>query len=128
MSPPEVKWGKDTCDRCKMIIDDPRFAAAYRLTSGQQRQFDDIGGMVLHIKDEAEKIASIWVRDYSGARWLAADSAFYVQGARLTSPMGYGVAAVDSEEAAKALAQETGGEVFSWPQLLERGVSSPRSQ
>ncbi len=29
IKPPEIRYGEDVCVECKMIISDPRFAAAY---------------------------------------------------------------------------------------------------
>ncbi|MFZ5825412.1 MAG: nitrous oxide reductase accessory protein NosL [Bacillota bacterium] len=126
--PPKIKWQEDICDYCRMVIEDRRFAAGYRLETGEQRRFDDIGDMVLFLRAEQGKVSSIWVQSLDDEVWLEAHQAFFVEAAAIESPMGYGLAAVASRERAEALAQERKGEVLTWEQLRERGVKPPRSQ
>ena len=99
----EIKWDRDTCARCNMVISDPRFAA--QLRGGEKNtafKFDDIGCLVFWQRDKAaqfpwmaEPATRMWVADstdMSGAAWLDARQAHYL-GGRL-SPMGYNFAAV----------------------------------
>lgn len=127
-SAPVIKWQEDVCDFCHMGIEDRRFAAGYRLTSGEQRIFDDIGDMLLFLAKEQGAVASVWLRDYEQDRWLPAETAFLVEGRGIESPMGYGLAAVGSKERAGALARDAVGTVFTWEELKARGVSLPRGQ
>ena len=98
----EIKWDRDTCARCNMVISDPRFAAEMR--GGEKNtvfKFDDIGCLVFWLRDKAAQHAwmndpatRMWVADaadMSGATWLDARQAHYL-GGRL-SPMGYNFAA-----------------------------------
>lgn len=99
----EIKWDRDTCVRCNMVISDPRFAAELR--GGEKNtvfKFDDIGCLVFWQRDKAaqhpwmaEPATRMWVADstdMSGATWLDPRQAHYL-GGRL-SPMGYNFAAV----------------------------------
>lgn len=99
----EIKWDRDTCVRCNMVISDPRFAAQMR--GGEKDtvfKFDDIGCLVFWLRDRAaqypwmtEPATRMWVadsNDMSGATWLDPRTAHYL-GGRL-SPMGYNFAAV----------------------------------
>ena len=98
----EIKWDRDTCVRCNMVISDPRFAAEMR--GGEKNtvfKFDDIGCLVFWLRDKAAQHAwmndpatRMWVADaadMSGATWIDARQAHYL-GGRL-SPMGYNFAA-----------------------------------
>ncbi len=99
----EIKWDRDTCVRCNMVISDPRFAAELR-GGGKNTafRFDDIGCLVFWLRDKAaqypwmaEPATRMWVADsadMSGASWLDPRAAHYL-GGRL-SPMGYNFAAV----------------------------------
>ena len=49
--PPEINYGRDICIECGMIIEDPRFAAAYRLADGSEHKFDDLGGLIITTRD-----------------------------------------------------------------------------
>lgn len=92
-----IKWDRDPCARCKMIISDRRFAAQVRGGPLQEAfKFDDIG-CAMSWCDEKHKVhpwindaaTRFWVADAAsqGQRWLDARQAHYVAGAR--SPMGY---------------------------------------
>lgn len=96
-----IKWDRDTCARCNMVISDRRFAAQLR---GGPREtafkFDDIGCAASWCADKLkmhpwinDPATRLWVADASsqGTRWLDARRAHYVNGPR--SPMGYDFAA-----------------------------------
>jgi hypothetical protein len=101
----EIKWDRDTCARCNMVISDRRFAAQIR--GGEQNQafkFDDIGCLVFWLRDKATQYpwmaaaaTRMWVADAAGrpdeaARWLDPRSTQYLAGR--ISPMGYNFIAV----------------------------------
>ena len=103
----EIKWDRDTCVRCSMVISDRRFAAEMR--GGDKDtvfKFDDIGCAVFWMRDRAKEhpwladpATRLWVADAtgSGERWLDARKAFFVGGR--TSPMGYNQAAYSYADA-----------------------------
>ena len=103
----EIKWDRDTCVRCNMVISDPRFAAELRGGEGGKSRdtafkFDDIGCLVFWLRDKAaqhpwmnDAATRMWVADSTdmkGATWLDPRQARFL-GGRL-SPMGYNFAAV----------------------------------
>ena len=93
----EIKWDRDTCVRCSMVISDRRFAAEMRGgEKGIVFKFDDIGCAMFWLRDKAkdfpwmaEPATRFWVADASGKgdKWLDARKAHYSGGAM--SPMGY---------------------------------------
>lgn len=119
--PPEIALGRTECDECHMIIDDLRFAGAYRLEDGTEKRFDDIGDMVSHglQRDELDR-AEVWVWDHGSTEPVKAPEATYVVSPELVTPMAWGVAAYADRSEAEALAEELGGEVVSWSGLRER--------
>jgi nitrous oxide reductase accessory protein NosL len=92
----EIKWDRDTCVRCSMVISDRRFAAQVRGGPKQgSYKFDDIGCVVHWLEQQEwgkDPAVRIWVADSQDQSWLDARKAWYV-GAK-TSPMGYNFAAV----------------------------------
>jgi len=122
--PPDVRYGEDVCERCLMIINEARYAAAYVTPDGEPRLFDDIGGMAAHI-DEAleggalEDGAVFWVHDYDTEEWLKAEEAFYVESEELATPMGFGIVAFADRERAEAWAAEQVGTLRSYSELFE---------
>jgi nitrous oxide reductase accessory protein NosL len=118
-APPEILYGQDVCDRCNMIISEERFAAAYWTTGGVARRFDDVGGMLAYYYEESEEVASFWVHDYAGGRWLPAEEATYAFAPDLITPMGFGVVALATAAEAEALAAgHEGAHVLTFDQLL----------
>jgi copper chaperone NosL len=103
----EIKWDRDTCVRCSMVISDRRFAAELR--GGEKDivfKFDDIGCAVFWMRDKARDFAWLadpatrfWVADATskGDQWLDARKAHYSGGAM--SPMGYNFSARSYAEA-----------------------------
>lgn len=99
----EIKWDRDTCSRCSMVISDRRFAAEIR--GGPKDtvfKFDDLGCLAFWLRDKAtdfpwlaEPATRIWVADSASTAeqpsWLDARKAHYSSGRK--SPMGYGYAA-----------------------------------
>ncbi len=97
--PVKIVYGRDTCDYCRMIISDPRFAAQIRRGPGATAyKFDDIGDAVFFLDEQAwkaEDAVEFWVMDVDkGRTWLDARAVYYLTG--LQSPMAYGFGAVEA--------------------------------
>ena len=124
--PPEIAYGQDVCDRCGMIISEEKFAAAYWTTAGDAHRFDDIGGMADHVAEKEDEIATYWVHDFVSGDWIRGETATYVVGGGLVTPMGFGVAAFSDAAQAQAFAHgNEGAEIVSFAELLDRLTMSP---
>jgi copper chaperone NosL len=124
--PPKIVYGQDICDRCGMIINEEAFAAAYWTKGGEERRFDDIGGMMAYIVEEAEDVASYWVHDYADGEWIRAEEATFVLDQNLKTPMGFGIAAFADPAQAQALAAgQEGVEVLSFAELRAKEMTMP---
>ena len=115
--PPDIRYGEDSCERCLMIINEARFAAAYVTDAGETRRFDDIGGMVAYKDEISEDVAVFWVHDFDTEEWLKAEQAFYVESQQQT-PMGFGVIAFADRQQADQWAAENDGVVLSFADLF----------
>jgi nitrous oxide reductase accessory protein NosL len=96
--PVEIKWDRDNCNRCRMVISDPHFAAQIRHFPEGKRSivetFDDIGCATLWLDEQRWKddpTVEIWVADFRTGDWIDARTATYV--AQNTTPMEYGLGA-----------------------------------
>lgn len=93
--PVEVRWGKEPCAYCGMLVDDPRFAAQIRDPKGKVFKFDDLGDAVLWLaqRDFAQHPGiEFWVGDSEKKGWVEARTAFYRSD--LHTPMAHGFGAV----------------------------------
>jgi copper chaperone NosL len=94
--PGEVKWGRENCEYCGMLIDDPKYAAQVR--GGPNRKlfkFDDLGDGVLWLAKQTwadEPATEFWVGNVETGTWIDGLTAFYISGRK--SPMGHGYGAV----------------------------------
>lgn len=121
--PPGILYGEEECDRCRMLISDERYAAAYMTEEGQVRRFDDIGGMFLHHVETGDEVEIFWVHDLESKVWVKADEAYFVKSDALETPMGFGIAALNSHEEAEAMAAEVEGEVVSFSWLMDQAIA-----
>lgn len=115
--PPSIRYGKDLCDECRMIINEDRFAAAATGPSGQAAKFDSVG-CLLRYRQSRPELEKIWVKSYGTAEWLDATAAFFVFSEQISAPMGYGLAAEATKSAAQKLADEVHGRIFDFAELI----------
>lgn len=114
---PELEVGRDICEECGMIISDERFAAGFVDDNGNH-VFDDLGGLLSHLAgDERLDEVIVWVKDYGNPEWIEAETAHFVRGTGVRSPMEFGIAALGTHEAAMALAGEVDGALLTWSEL-----------
>lgn len=97
--PVEVKWDRDACERCRMVLSDRAHAAEVRqpLADGRSKVhlFDDVGCAVIWLRDKDwrdDPKTEFWVAGREGDGWLNARNPFYITGD--TTPMEYGVGAI----------------------------------
>lgn len=118
LTEPTIQYGAEACVRCRMVIDDPRFAAAWIEANGSEVHFDDIGCAALEASERGLPLdARVFVHDLSSEVWLDGRTARYVQSVTLRTPMAYGVAAVSDQAAADSLAHKLQGQAARWEDL-----------
>lgn len=100
----DVKWDRDSCERCKMMLSDRHYATEVRYMANDRQsriyKFDDIGCAVIWLENKLwrdDVTTELWVTDHTSGKWIDAKQAFYLKGRM--SPMGYGLAAqLDSSD------------------------------
>lgn len=95
--PAEIKWGRETCEYCGMIIDDPQFSAQVRGRDGKVHKFDDLGDAILWVAKQGwaeDAVAEFWVGGVESGKWLDGRKAFYTEGHH--TPMAHGFGAVEA--------------------------------
>jgi copper chaperone NosL len=124
--PPTVRFGEEACASCRMIISDDRFAAALVTESGDALNFDDIGCLIQHEAGDLRPGVAYWVRSFQGSRWLRARDATFIHSASVASPMGHGLAALPTAQAAKELATGPTTRTLQFSELPRLLAGSPR--
>lgn len=114
--PEAIKLNSDNCDYCKMTISDARFAAELITTKGRVYKFDDIA-CLQNYKKENEKVqySRTYVSDYCNpALLIEAETAKFVHGEKVNSPMGGNIAAYSNEDSAELYSDKLNGSVVTW--------------
>lgn len=123
VGPPDIHFGQDTCHACGMILQDERYASAVITLAGgtpaETFLFDDPGEM-LRFVPPADSEQTLWfVRDADTRHWLDATKATFIKAKGLETPMGSGVAAYCTREAAQAAALAHAGDIASFDELRQ---------
>jgi len=95
--PLEPVWDKESCAHCGMAVSDPRYAAEIQTRDGRVLYFDDPGCLLQYQKDRHPEERAVYFHHSREPRWLPSGATGFVKAAR--TPMNWGLAAVDAEEA-----------------------------
>ena len=114
--PPQIRYGDEPCASCGMLISEERFAAA--MTAADQTQaFDDLGCLLRARARGSGAAARIWVHDETSGQWLDAQRAWFVHSREVLTPMGSGLVAFSTKDAAEQFAREVHGTVARFEEL-----------
>jgi copper chaperone NosL len=125
--PRPVQLGAEECAHCRMVISDGRYAAQLMTAKGRSYSFDDVACMVAFVNDAAPNGAAAgepaarghWVADFDApGEWIPVEQAVFVRSDALRTPMGGGLSAHATVEAASALQAEVGGVLTDWVAVL----------
>jgi len=86
----EIKPKEYQCSECNMDIEDLDYIAELVTQNGNTYFFDDIGCVVLWLKNHSPKIAKLMTKTLDTHEWIPVEKAWYSRTAH--SPMGYGFA------------------------------------
>ncbi len=116
-----IKLNSDGCDFCKMKIADGKFGAELITTKGRIYKFDDMHCMINYHKENlATKIQSFYIHDFNQNNVLiSAETAFYVKGGEINSPMRGNIIAVKTEKEAKNIALKYNASLISWSEIIK---------
>lgn len=122
--PPELRLGRSECGECGMLISEDRCSSALLIDAKGHREhvlYDDIGCML-----DAERrgldgavVVERYVHDYDTRSWLEAGAAHFVACERdsLQTPMGSGLVAFGTADAAAGAAKAHRGRVLDYTSL-----------
>jgi copper chaperone NosL len=130
LNPPEIIYGQQECDHCRMIISDERFAAACIVDRGGAEHaalvFDDINCLFdSEAEYPADRVLRRYVHDVNTRAWISAVESVFLLSDRLPTPMASGVAAAPSREALADLAQEHGGTLLDFAAIRAHFARPP---
>ena len=92
---PEIIADISSCEQCKMLISDERFAAY--LTTDETYLFDDFGCMIKYIEQHPTETEKIGFMDFENKKWLTPNEAVIIKNSHYSTPMNYGYIAVSQQ-------------------------------
>jgi len=121
--PTQIRFGKDVCDHCKMVIMDKKYGGEIITKKGKCFRFDDAKCLVEFSKTAAvgsNNIEAIYLLDYYGnGNLLCSDSLFLMTSTDLHGPMGGSVAAFKDKAALDKAIGELKGTSMSMDELMK---------
>ena len=117
-----IKLNLDNCDFCKMSIADGKYAAEVITQKGRIYKFDDIGCMINYCKQNANtKIACYYVSDFAQENVLIpAETAFFLSGGVIQSPMRGGIIGFFKENEAKEIGIKLNAKPMDWNTIITK--------
>lgn len=116
----EIKYDREICERCKMIISNRNYAAqVINQNDGRRYYYDDIGCTILWFDEQKikwEKDAVIYVTDSQTGEWLNVNEAFWTYGA--VTPMDFGFSAHKTKQ--------EGTDNFNYSYVRDRVLGKPQ--
>jgi copper chaperone NosL len=94
--PQPIVWDAEACTHCHMLIGEPGFAAQLSTDDGRVLDFDDPGCLLRYLADERPHVHALYFHHATEDRWIPGAEVAFRRVA--SSPMGWGLAAVDRRE------------------------------
>ena len=91
-----VKPKEYQCSECNMDIEEMKYAVQLVTKEGNTYFFDEIGCLVLWLKNNKVNIEKIFTKTVDTDRWIDARIAYYSRIA--STPMGYGLTALEEKK------------------------------
>lgn len=114
--PEPIRYGLDSCDECRMTILDKHFGGEIITKKGKVYKFDAAECLDAFYHHTSEPVARVYFVDFNQpGQLIPAKDAFLLQGAKLHSPMGKGIAAFSTKAAAENAWREFGGKIVRCP-------------
>jgi copper chaperone NosL len=117
--PAQIKVNEDICAFCKMTIVDLKFAPQFVTAKGKHYVFDDMNCMIKYAKENVNlNISKMFVPNYlNGTEYLEAQTAFYIEGGDVKSPMNANIAAFKTAAEAEQYAGQLNARVIPWKDI-----------
>lgn len=116
-----IRYGKDLCEHCGMVIMDEKFGSKAQNPKGKLYAFDSDECLIEYLADKnASSFKGFWVVDYkSPTKLIPVQNAYFAWGGKIVSPMGGKLASFSSEKEAKSYADSNAAQTVTWETLLK---------
>lgn len=115
--PQPIRYGRESCDFCKMTIMQKKFANEWVTDKGKVYHFDDVH-CLLNFRKTDKSNGTAYINDFTEKKeLLTAGDLFFVKSLELNAPMGGHFAAFESKASADDFLKNNKGEILSWQEV-----------
>lgn len=112
--PEPIRWGTDTCDRCRMVLVDKSFGAEFVEKGGRVRKFDEVDEMVRYLAERPVP-GKAYVTNGIDGGLVPAEGALYVESPDIKAPMGSHVMSFADKPSAERFISQSKPSQVRWP-------------
>ncbi|MBK7105988.1 MAG: nitrous oxide reductase accessory protein NosL [Ignavibacteriae bacterium] len=119
--PEPIKYGHDSCDKCRMQIMDPKYGTELVTSKGKIYKFDSVECLAFYAKNmNDDENSTLWVTDFLNKNELVEkNKAYFLLSANLRSPMGLNLTAFSSQTDLNKIKNQYQGKKINWDELIE---------
>jgi len=116
-----IKLNVDQCAFCKMSIADGKFGSELITTKGRIYKFDDLSCLSSYVNENKTEVKSYFVNQYTSDNVLIpAETAYYLKGGSISSPMRGNMAAFSSQEEANSVKDKLEATEITWDNIIKQ--------
>ncbi|WP_338377897.1 nitrous oxide reductase accessory protein NosL [uncultured Flavobacterium sp.] len=113
-----IKLNVDQCVFCKMSIADGKFGSEIITNKGRVYKFDDLRCLTSYIEENKTEVKSHFVNQFNADNVLIpAETAFYLKGGDISSPMRGNIAAFSTQEEVDIFKEKLNAESLIWEEI-----------
>lgn len=119
--PVPIKLNVDSCEFCKMTISNGKFGAELITQKGRNYKFDDVACLVQFAKSSSVvPNEAFYVNDYlKDNQLIPAETAHFIKGGTINSPMRGNFAAFQSATQQKEFAAKLKAQTMNWSEVYD---------
>ena len=117
-----IVYGEEVCEFCSMTIVDQTHSAQIVTQKGKNHKFDSSECMIQYIDNELEEdeLMHVLSANYLNPGELVnAKEATFLVSENIPSPMGGFLTALENEEDAEKVKEDSGGELYDWKEIQD---------
>jgi copper chaperone NosL len=120
-NPEPISFGSDSCDYCKMMITESKFASELVTSKGKILKFDSIECLAAFCVTNCNENDNntMWVPDFNTDKnFISANEALFLTDSDLKSPMSLNISAFKFQNDLNEIQKKIGGKQLNWKDVV----------
>jgi copper chaperone NosL len=119
--PEPISFGSDSCDYCKMMITESKYASELITSKGKILKFDSIECLAAFCATNSNENDNntLWVPDFNTDKhFISTNEALFLTASDLKSPMSLNISAFKSQNYLNKIQKKFGGKQLNWKDVV----------